>query len=429
MDFENINLFTGKNSSGKTNMLLAICNALNSKTDFGQVFYENVVTLGKGIKHTSFKITVDKPGKMTMQKFSRENKSRLVSIETDKFIFENLVAKKTLMSTCQKLFFTGKYKTRESAKIADMPDIEAFMKSEDVNEMREALVYSAKENENQDNSFMGRLLETPTHEDSSDFLEIFNRSKERIWCSFTDDTQSFSSSLILKYVTQRVENPEEYELIIKRLKDHKPRFGDINKSKFVYLIADIQKNRKQHLKFKNDLKLYSEGIVEDVRVCTSGAQRGQVIIDAPNTPTGIQYLSAGTAVVVFFITLKNWLDLDFRDKSYLAPTIMFFDEIDSIVHASIIPIFADLLKSISKKVQLFISTHSPHFIDEFEKQNIYYLKDLSSIPDNAKERTQNIYSYQAILNRLPSKHRGLMNKPNSLLFVDGLIDAIFPLTQ
>lgn len=423
--FSDINIFTGKNSSGKTNFLSALRHSLNPDLDFSETYFENVVTLGKGLKHAYFKVTVDNPGGIVTQKFATETSRRIIRINGKKMVFENLVSKKNLTPQTQKLYFTGEYKSVEGENL----DYAKFVEDRaNMEKLVDQLVYSAKTtNIEIENVPQDRLIDDAPFQDSSDFLKVFKYTRDRIW-SFTDDVQTVSSSAILKYVTQRIDNPEEYELIAKRLKDHKPRFGDVNKSKYSYLVADIQKDKKRYAQFKDDLSVYTEGIIDDVRICPSGALKGQIVIEGPNTPMNIQHLSAGTAVLIFFITLKNWLQLDYRERTYITPSIMFFDEVDSIIHASMIPTFTDLLKSISKYVQLFISTHSPYFLDAFDKKNIFYLKDFSALPSENASSIENIYSYDEIIKKLPSKNKSLLTKPNSMLFVDGLIDAIFPVS-
>jgi predicted ATP-dependent endonuclease of OLD family len=136
-------------------------------------------------------------------------------------------------------------------------------------------------------------------------------------------------------------------------------------------------------------------------------------------------LSAGTAVLIYFILLKNWVELN--NKSFLAPEIMLFDEVDSIIHPSLMQNLNEVLKGISKKIQIFITTHSPHFIDCFEKDQVYWLRDTTA--DTESKTTSNVYSYEEILSKLKKNTEFFKKQTNSKLFIEGLLDSVFPNTH
>jgi predicted ATPase len=153
------------------------------------------------------------------------------------------------------------------------------------------------------------------------------------------------------------------------------------------------------------------------------------LIEGPNSPKDIEYISAGTAVIAFFVTLKNWLALKHQQRSYLPPQVMIFDEIDSTIHPSLLGKFAELLSIISNKVQLFITTHSLTLIDCFKKESIYLLRDLGSIGEKYSP-ISNVLSYKDIIEGLKDDEEiqnYFREKSNSELYVSGLIDEIFPL--
>ena len=173
------------------------------------------------------------------------------------------------------------------------------------------------------------------------------------------------------------------------------------------------------------MNLYTKGIVKELFINS----KGSLSIVSPNGPDGIWTISNGTSVLVFFITLINWINLDLNQKSYQTPQIILLDETDSIVHPTILFEFIELLKALSRKVQVFITTHSPYFLDGFSKDEIYYIKDSSSIAENSREGMNrgNIYNYKSIIEKLsPDEQRDVLNKKNSQLFCEGVIDSIFP---
>ena len=106
---------------------------------------------------------------------------------------------------------------------------------------------------------------------------------------------------------------------------------------------------------------------------------------------------------------------------------MIFDELDSAIHPSLIWKFTELLKIISNKTQLFITTHSTNFIDNFERKDIYLLKDIWSFNDKVKVES-NILSYEKIINSLSKEEQKVFKKtPNSDLYINWYIDSFFPI--
>ena len=115
-----------------------------------------------------------------------------------------------------------------------------------------------------------------------------------------------------------------------------------------------------------------------------------------------------------------------KEKSYKNPEIMIFDELDSSIHPSIVPIFVELLISLSKHIQIFISTHSTSFIDCFNREQLFLIKDIWSFNEKVNVNS-NILSYEDILNSLNEKERIVLSSMNnSELYVNCDIDSVFP---
>jgi AAA15 family ATPase/GTPase len=106
---------------------------------------------------------------------------------------------------------------------------------------------------------------------------------------------------------------------------------------------------------------------------------------------------------------------------------MLLDEIDSVIHPSLLGNLTEVLKNIGEKTQLFITTHNPYFIDNFSTDNIYWIKDSFSSVEN-KINYKNIYSYKEILSLIKDKDskKIMQSKSVSDLFVGGFINKAFP---
>jgi predicted ATP-dependent endonuclease of OLD family len=174
---------------------------------------------------------------------------------------------------------------------------------------------------------------------------------------------------------------------------------------------------------------YSEGVISEVKINTRGAEwfKWNIFIKTPYWPRDIDYISAWSAIILYFVVLKNWLNLE--KKSYTQPNIMIFDELDSAIHPSLIWKFSELLKIISHKVQLFITSHSTTFIDNFERENIYLLKDIWSFNEKVKVKS-NVMSYEKIMSSLNEEEQEVFKKmSNSELYINWYIDTFFPIIK
>lgn len=436
VDFENINIFTGKNSSGKSNLLLAISNSLRTKLDYSNVFYDNVVTFGPGKSKATFKTTINKTD--TNFVFSSE-KTGLVYISPKSFTFENTFSKKALSPTHHRLLFTGEYRAKEgsfdSKKIIDQ--INDLKSSGEKGDFEKTLVYERnfinEKVENSDGESIVEKIEISNFPNSEKFMSVFSSFENSVFSWV--DAKSFSSTSIYKYVTERIDNNEIYEQTINFLKNEKTgeeayrQKTPFHKAKFIHILADVQKSHKQRELFKKDLKLYTDGLLNDLFINLDGSvgSKGEISVDSCNSPKDIFCISAGTAVLIYFILLKNWAELALIEKSFNKPDVMVFDEIDCIIHPSLMAQFTEVLKSLSKNIQLFISSHSPHFIDCFDKKQLFWLKDTTTISDKNKITASNVYSYESVIEKLQVDKDYFSKRTNSELFIDGLMDSLFPL--
>lgn len=426
VDFGPVNIFTGNNSSGKSNLLLALSNILNTSRDFSNIFSGNIVTHSQGKNRTILETTIDDLKSITV--YFEHKDGRQVYFNPKSFKFENVVSKRTLASISHKLFYTGEFSeiTLPKDNSYYKPDINKFRESTSFHliELPELVYGSAfsEEVETTDNKELVVLKEEGgKYRDK--YLTIFSNYKDLL-------VSWISSPSISEYVIKRHKN-EVYEQVLNSLlekdKTKAFRITPFSKSEFIFLLADIQKDSIQRDQFKKDLELYTKGILNDVKINIDGSlgNKGEIIIDSPNAPKDIIHISDGTAIILFFILLKNWLDLKEGLLSYRKPQVMFFDEVVSLIHPSLMPELAELIKAVSKKVQLFISTHSPHFIDCFSRDQVFWLKDYSS-NENKPNNSSSIYSYQAIIDKLPKNKDYFSKQKNSELFIEGLLDSVFP---
>ncbi len=245
-----------------------------------------------------------------------------------------------------------------------------------------------------------------------------------------------SSKAIYEFVTKIPKTQLAFEQILKRLKRKKDEYiwqENFSNATFPLILADIQRSSRVK-EFKKDLSLYTDSLIHNVYINTHGSgdekqiwNIGTPYIVTPNAPKELASISMGSAILVFFIALKNWLNLEYSERSYTLPGVMLLDEIDSFIHPLLLENLSEVLVSIWKNTQLFITTHSPTFIDLFPKENIYYIKPVEKIGKLAINRSD-VFSYKQILDILPEEDREpFQGKKNSELFVDGVIDDLYPI--
>jgi predicted ATP-dependent endonuclease of OLD family len=436
VSFENINIFTGKNSSGKSNFLLAISNSLKTGTDFYNVFYNNIVTFGKGKSKAVFETTIKDINIKYL--IGKAPKAPAFYFSPESFVFQNTFGKKELAPTHQSLLFSGDFTREELTSVSSdtLEQLTLLAKSPNKKTLDKQLVYDrvlvGESTEDQEGKHIIEKVESSGFQDSEKFFDIFSNYEKNIFSWV--DSKNFSSTLIYDYVTERIDNNEIYEQVVDFLKKEKSETknfsskNNFDKAKFINLLADIQKNEEQTKKFSKELNFYTDGLLDNIYINLDGSvgNKGEIFVNSFNSPKDIFCISAGTAVLIYFIVLKNWVELPYNERNFLKPDIMIFDEIDSIIHPSLMVFFTEVLKAISNNIQLFISTHSPNFIDCFDKNQLFWLKDTITINEKIKLATSSVYSYKSILEKLPD-NKYFLSRKNSELFIDGLIDSLFPL--
>lgn len=434
IDFANINVFTGKNSSGKSNLLLALSNILKTKGDYTSEFGGNNVTIGPGRKTTTLKASV--LGVNDSRTCFIDGPSNFFCVEPEVMVLEKVIDKNSF-SLQHRLFFTGKRYRNSDPKITWQlfTQGDSNSKFEDGAEhVVDELVYEKKF---QKEEIVGNTnivqKDSLKNLNEEEYLTVFHDAEKSLVSQikpkvFSTDLGQITNALsIHRYVTDKG-NEQIYSEALKRGKEVPNVKTNFDTSEFIFLIADIERNKEVKQKFFSDLGLYTKGIVTGISI----NQKGSLSVLSPNGPDGIWTISNGTSVLVFIITLINWINLNASQRSYRLPHVLLLDETDSIVHPTILPEFIQLLRNLSRKVQIFITTHSPYFLDGFSREEIYYIKDAASMAEVAPEGINrcNIYSYEEILKSLSEEDRSIIaNKKNSELFCDAIIENLFPVKE
>jgi predicted ATP-dependent endonuclease of OLD family len=438
IEFGNINVFTGKNSSGKTNFLLAISSALKTKKDLSEEFSGNNVTISQGKRNTTFKTTVAGIDTKTcfVKGSNKNNPDDFFCLSPDSFTFENVINKDS-SSFSHRLFFSGTEYQNTDPRLTwqDFSKNEALYKDR-AKKRENELVYEKKFSTSQSINGTNVVQESPLGGISNHF-SAFQDLHKGVITQIREGFKTIQSSPVTTalsihdYVTDKG-NEQVYQEALKRSR-HKDQINSIRtgleKSGFIFLVADISNNKVVKEKYAKDLETYTDGIVKNIII----TPKGTLSVLSPNGPDGIWTMSNGTSVLVFFITLINWLNLSYSERSYNQPHVLLLDETDAIVHPTILNEFIELLRGLSKKVQIFITTHSPYFLNGFERNEIYYIKDAPAIAEKTRNGVQeinrcNIYKYETILGKISPENRDLIiKKSNAELFCDGVIESLFPI--
>ena len=418
--FWDINILTWLNSSWKTNLtqLLTYCLSTNDKVkDF---FWENITTYWKWFNSTIIETTITDINTIfqTMKVDKNENKRKIKIYKPFEFTFKNKISKKTSSSE----EFSLDYYWDEYEWEWDFIDYEEIV---NINFKTKKLknIYNKIFTE-ENNSILNDNL-------WYEYFENFKRITEKSIISM-DNKTSFSACLseIYSFITQTYDL-DKYKSIIERINNKNKRLWRqhfINAG-FINILWDIQANEEIFKNFNNDLNYFTDWIIEKVEINTIWAKwtRWDIFISTPHWPKELWYISAWSAVILYFVTIKNWLKLNYKEQSYIKPSIMVFDELDWIIHPSLIWKFTDLLKIISKDIQLFITSHSPLFIDSFSKNEVYLLKDIWSFNEKIKVDS-NILSYKQIIESLDKNEKEIFeNTLNSELYINWYINSLFPI--
>lgn len=435
IDFGKINILTGKNSSGKSNFLLALSHALNLEKDYTEIFSKNVVTFHPGKDNTRIRTKVSHLG-MNVCYVGKEglNSKDFFCLTPKNFVFEKIIDKKASSSKSHRLLYSGKYYEN-----SDGPTWDEFRNTTDNQKLYKEYV---------DEEVYSETFISETQQDETKVIQVAKKelpNQEKFLSLFSDfqgtvvswikqngvkSEPLMSSDIIHRYVTEPG-NSEIYDQAIDKLKPQKTislSRSPFEKSKFIFLLADLQRNPAQKDNLKNDLNLYTKSIITDINISKKGTNKGQIVVSSPNGPKDIWTISQGTSIMLFFIVILNWISLRNTEQGYRSPNIMIFDEIDSIIHPTLMEEFTEVLRTLSLKIQLFISSHSPYFINGFEKDEVFLIKDTASLSGSKKLVNRcNIYGYKSIIEKLPKEdHADFLARSNSDLFISGSIDNLFP---
>lgn len=418
IEFWNINILTWKNSSWKTNFTQLITNCLNTNDKVKDFFWENITTFSPWVKKTIIETTIIDLYNIYQTKSSEKIKI----IKPIEFTFKNIISKKTMSSQEHILDYVWDEYEQTNGNFIDFDTIIDW--KIEFNKITKRKIYN-KAFTDENNSVL-----------KSDwwyeYFDKFKRITEKSIINM-DNSTSFSACLseIYSFITKRYDL-EKYKDIVDRINQNNKIFSRQNFSEagFINLLWDIQSNKVIFNKFNDDLNYFTNWIIKKVEINMDWSKgfRGDIFIQSPNWPNEIAYVSSWSSIILYFVTIKNWLDLNLINKSYLEPSVMIFDELDSAIHPSLINKFSDLLKIISSKLQLFITTHSTNFIDCFDKKDLYLLKDIWSFYWKVNVDS-NILSYKTIIDNLSIEEKEVFWETiNSELYINWFIDNLFPLT-
>ena len=419
INFWNINILTWRNSTWKTNLTQLLANCLNADEDIEKQFWKNILTHWPWLSETIINITIDDLGQGLLALLNGEYTE---FIKPTSFVYKRSIKKNPISLKNLSLDFRWKIKKVEKEKIDSSTNVESEEIFKTVKEISKTNVYESK------------IWEQIKIDENLEFLQMFQIiTKDKI-ISY-DDLSSFSkcSWLIYDFVTlSREINKKEISLeAIKDLKNKNVEkwVSNFSTAKFIFLLADIQRNDIAFKKFNDDLDFFTDGILKKayINMDWSYGSKWDIYVDSPHWPKDIELISAWTAIILFFVLLKNWLSLDI--KSYQIPNVMIFDELDSAIHPSLMWKFSELLVIISKNTQLFITTHNTNFIDNFDRKDIYLLKDIWSFSDKV-EVESNILSYEKIISSLNQEEKKeFKDIANSNLYINWYIDSFFPIIK
>lgn len=418
VDFQDINILTGRNSSWKTNIIQLLRSCLNTSSDTESYLWKNVVSTWIWISSTTIETKIS----WNENLYWYVDDEKIAEIyKVKEYTLKKEITKNPL--NLKKLSLKINWKKAivkdfdiDNSDISD--DIFAWVKNKVI---KDAFIRDYSNNNN--------IL----REDSSKHIGQFKSLVD--WKIIShDDKSPFSmcSSNIFKYVTWiQEENKKEYAIqALEQLWKRNKRMPTSNftTAKFIFLLSDLQANENQFQLFQKDLRFFTDWVLTKVYINDNWSNwwKWDIYVESPNWPKNIEFISAGTSIILYFVLIKNWLKLDYYNRSYKKPEIMIFDELDSSIHPSLIPLFVELLISLSKFIQIFISSHSTTFIDCFNKDQLYLIKDIGSFNKKVNVHS-NILSYQQILNSLNPKEKEILgDMRNSELYINCDLDAIFP---
>ena len=196
---------------------------------------------------------------------------------------------------------------------------------------------------------------------------------------------------------------------------------------FLFLLVEIQKEKKIFIKdsFKI-LHYFTDGIVKSLEIVEKWAEwtKWTIQIQTPSWPKDFKIYFNGTAVIIYLVTLHHWFFAQEKPISKCEFMIYMFWWIRFCNYPSLLSKISRITTNDLKKCSTFYIYSFTVFYRSVWKNDVYYLKDIWSIPKSFNTQS-NILSYKSILEWLSDDTTNLLNKQNSELFVEWYIDDLF----
>jgi hypothetical protein len=275
VSFGKLNVLTGRNSSGKSNFLLALATSLDTTVDHNEVYAGNTVTLSKGKRLTTFSTVIDEIRGMTCYMLN----PGIFCIDPKSFTFEKTIDKQNL-TKFHRLKFSGRQYASEKV---DKEVSKVMEKFEDYGQLYvDSPVYEHDPTQAEQKEGV-KVVKVPDQSEQR-YFDYFKGLKENIVCNLNTDRPSsaINATAIHDYVTERGDE-EIYKQVLQSMNETDKsyrRLPNLKKSKFIFLIADIQKNSEVTKKFESDLNLYTKGVVTKISIDKKGA----LSVTCPNGP-------------------------------------------------------------------------------------------------------------------------------------------------
>lgn len=408
---------------------------METDVSVGKFYDDNIVTFWQGKKTTKFQVSLsDLPITIT----ESEDKKRNLTINST-ISFENIITAGKLTSQSHKITLYSKELTDtefdELKIIKDwLENLKSSIKKWKI--LNISYINNSEEITNSDQPLQIRKKSLLDNEVWRFFMSL----KNWLFTNFSEQRNNdwifepeISSKLINDFVTKIPKSQQAYEQILKRLKKSNTEFifDSFTNATFPLIIADIQRSSRKE-QYQKNLELYTDWLIKDVYIHIGKTDNNLgnnwvPYVQTPNAPKELASISMGSAILVYFITLKCWLELAWYEKSYSHPSVMLLDEIDSFIHPTLLPKLSEILRWISRQTQLFITTHSPIFIDLFSKENIFYIKPIEKIWKITLNRSD-IFSYKQIIDSIidDSERKMFIDMPNSELFINWIVEDLYP---
>jgi predicted ATP-dependent endonuclease of OLD family len=414
--FWDINIITWKNWSWKTNFLNLIKWSFSSSHDAIKDFWHNIVTYWRWYRNTEIVSTFS----VYKRNIWFSSKELASFFSPEEFVLRRKIWKNKL-SKFVSIDYKWKYLEASDSKDIYNEDSISWFFAEllDAKSIKIKWAYSSKMISVKDDEFQ--------KEEWVNFLRAFKSSRKSIVSFNSNHAYSDSSRRIHQFVVWNYDlNWEEYEtrkkimwesLQILRWEDMK-RQSSFNNIIFPFLLAEIQKEKSSFQKMNKDLMFYTQWIINKIYINTNWSKwtKWEIYVESNKWPKELEMISSWTAIIIFFVLIKNRLLV--RNSFYNDLSVLIFDELDSAIHPNLIWRFSELLYDISSKVQLFITTHWTNFIDQFDRKDLFYIMDEWSVLQD--EYKSNILNYKDIV-----KEKRFSKYSNSELLIDWIIENLF----